>query len=103
MPALPASLQDISPWLSDVFLRSQSDERLVALARAGSERAFAAIVERYRCELLGQARRLYSAGGAEDIVQQTFLSAFAALQAGAEVAHLRGWLYQKRWRVGFGR
>jgi hypothetical protein len=46
-------LPDISPWLSDVFLRSQSDERLVALARAGHERAFVAIVERYRRELLG--------------------------------------------------
>jgi RNA polymerase sigma factor (sigma-70 family) len=77
-----------------VFLRSQSDERLVALARAGHERAFVAIAERYRRELLGQARRLDSGGRAEDIVQQTLLSAFAALQAGAEVAHLRGWLYQ---------
>jgi RNA polymerase sigma factor (sigma-70 family) len=84
----------VSPWLSDVFLRSQSDERLVALARAGHERAFVAIVERYRRELVAQARRLDSSGRAEDIVQQTFLSAFAALQSGAEVAHLRGWLYQ---------
>jgi DNA-directed RNA polymerase specialized sigma24 family protein len=43
---------------------------------------------------LGQARRLDSAGRAEDIVQPTFLSAFVALRAGAEVVHLRGWLHQ---------
>jgi RNA polymerase sigma factor (sigma-70 family) len=84
----------VSPWLSDIFLSSQSDERLVALARAGHERAFAAIVERYRRELGAYARRLDSSGRAEDIVQQALLSAFTALRSGTEVAHLRGWLYQ---------
>jgi RNA polymerase sigma factor (sigma-70 family) len=84
----------MSPRLSDLFLSSQSDERLVALARAGHERAFAAIVERYRAELHALARRLCSDGRGEDIVQQAFLSAFSALRAGTEVKHLRGWLYQ---------
>jgi RNA polymerase sigma factor (sigma-70 family) len=84
----------VSPWLADLTLSAQSDERLVALARGGHERAFATIVERYRRELVGHARRLDSGGRAEDIVQQTFLSAFAALQSGAEVVHLRGWLHQ---------
>jgi RNA polymerase sigma factor (sigma-70 family) len=84
----------VSPWLSDLFLSSQSDERLAALAGAGHDRAFAAIVERYRGELHAHARRLSSDGRAEDIVQQAFLSAFAALRSGAEVRHLRGWLYQ---------
>src|SRR5581483_5131188 len=78
----------------DLFLGSQSDERLVTLARAGHERAFVAIVERYQRQLLAFARRLDFHGRAEDIVQQAFLSAFAALQAGAEVKHLRGWLHQ---------
>ena len=76
------------------MLRSQSDERLVGLARAGNERAFAAIVERYRPELQAFARGLCSDGRSEDVVQQAFLSAFAALSAGAEVRHLRGWLYR---------
>ena len=84
----------MTPWLSDLFVGSQTDERLVTLARAGQERAFVAIVQRYQRPLLAFARRLDSAGRAEDIVQQSFLSAFAALQAGAEVEHLRGWLYQ---------
>jgi RNA polymerase sigma factor (sigma-70 family) len=76
------------------MLASQSDERLVKLARAGHERAFAEIVERYRPQLYALARRLGPDGKAEDIVQQAFLSAFAALRSGAEVRHLRGWLYQ---------
>ncbi|HUE25242.1 MAG TPA: sigma-70 family RNA polymerase sigma factor [Solirubrobacteraceae bacterium] len=87
-------LPGMSPWLSDLFLSSQSDERLIALVREGRERAFAVIVERYRRELLALARRLRSDGRAEDLVQQTFLSAFTAISSGAEVTHLRGWLYQ---------
>ncbi len=84
----------MSPRLSDLLLRSQSDERLASLARAGHDRAFATIVERYRPELLAMARRLVSDGRAEDVLQQALLSAFAALREGAEVRHVRGWLYQ---------
>ncbi len=40
------------PSPSLVLLRTQSDARLVALARDGHERAFEAIVERYRRQLL---------------------------------------------------
>jgi RNA polymerase sigma factor (sigma-70 family) len=83
----------MSPRLSDLLLRSQSDERLVSLARAGHDRAFDAIVQRYRPELSALARRLTSDGRAEDLLQQAFLNAFAALRSGAEVQHLRGWLY----------
>jgi len=84
----------MSPRLSDLLLRSQSDERLVSLARAGHDRAFATIVERYRPELLAMARRLVSDGRAEDVLQQALLSAFSALRSGTEVNHVRGWLYQ---------
>jgi len=83
----------VSPWLSELFLSSQSDERLVRLARDGHQQAFAAIVERYGRELTRFASRLCSDGRAEDVVQQTFLSAFAALQSDSQVKHLRGWLY----------
>jgi RNA polymerase sigma factor (sigma-70 family) len=84
----------VSPRLSELLLSSQSDERLVTLARAGHERAFAAIVERYTPELQALARRLCSDGRSEDVVQQAFLSAFTALRSGCEVRHLRGWLYR---------
>ena len=57
-----------------------SDERLVALARAGDEQAFAVIVERYRVPLLRYCRALPAAGAAaEDALQQTFINAYAAL------------------------
>ena len=84
----------MGPRLTDLFLRSQSDERLVSLAQAGHERAFAVIVERYRSELESFARSRNADGRAEDIVQQAFLGAFGALQSGAAVSHLRGWLYR---------
>jgi RNA polymerase sigma factor (sigma-70 family) len=84
----------MSPRLSDLLLRSQSDERLVSLAQAGHDRAFATIVERYRPELLAMARRLVTDGRAEDVLQQALLSAFSALRSGTEVSHVRGWLYQ---------
>jgi RNA polymerase sigma factor (sigma-70 family) len=83
----------MSPWLSDLFLRSQSDERLASLAGAGESRAFGVIAERYRRELQSYARR-FDEQRAEDLVQQTFLAAFTALQSGTEARHLRGWLYQ---------
>lgn len=84
----------MSPRLTDLFLNSQSDERLVGLVRAEHERAFATIVVRHRRSLHGLARRLVSDGTAEDVVQQTFLSAYEALQSGAEVQHLSAWLHR---------
>ena len=83
----------MSPWLSDLLLRTQTDERLVALAVLGNQRACETIADRYRQPLLGFARRL-NPDRAEDLVQQTFLSALSALGAGTEVRHLRGWLYE---------
>lgn len=87
-------LADVNPWFSDLFLASQSDARLVALARGGHERAFTTIVHRYRTELYAAAGRLDSTGRAEDLVQQALLQAFASLRSGTEVRHLRGWLHQ---------
>src|SRR5579859_7763515 len=83
----------MSPWLSDLFLSSQSDQRLAALAQTGHQQAFTTIVHRYRRELGRFASRVCPEGTADDVLQQTFLSAFNALQNGCEVKHLRGWLY----------
>ena len=81
-----------SPSLT--LLRTQSDDRLVALAREGHERAFEAIVERYRRPLLRAARRVLPEARAEDALQQALLSAWTALQRGDEVRDLRAWLYR---------
>src|SRR6185312_16115262 len=78
---------------SDRLLDAEPDEHLLRLAQSGHEAAFAAIVRRYERELQAQARRLSSDGRGEDAVQQAFLNAFAALQRGAEIRHLRGWLH----------
>jgi RNA polymerase sigma factor (sigma-70 family) len=79
---------------SDRLLDSEPDDHLVGLVQTGHEAAFAAIVRRYERELHAQAHRLTSDGRGEDAVQQAFLNAFTALQSGAEVRHLRGWLHQ---------
>src|SRR6201990_1732142 len=92
MDACRTDMPLLSP--SSVLLRTQSDERLVELARAGHERAFEAIVERYRAPLLRAARRYLPEARAEDALQQAFISSWAALQRGDEVRDLRAWLYR---------
>ena len=82
------------PSPSLTLLRTQSDERLVELAAGGHERAFEAIVERYRKPLLRAARRVLPEGRAEDALQQALLAAWTALQRGDEVRELRPWLYR---------
>src|SRR3954463_3261288 len=82
------------PSPSSVLLRTQSDERLVGLARAGHERAFEAIVERYRGALLRASRRYLPEARAEDALQQAYIAAWSALQRGDEVRELRAWLYR---------
>src|SRR5215218_4087537 len=84
----------MTPLLSSALLRAQSDERLVALAAAGHDRAFEAIVERYRRPLLRFLRRLLSDTLAEDVVQATFINAWSSLRTGTEVRDLRPWLYR---------
>ena len=79
------------------LLAGASDERLVALAHAGDEQAFAAIVERYRAPLLRYCRGFVSGAAAEDAVQQTFINAYAALSRDDDSrvpAALRPWLYR---------
>src|ERR1700742_4533463 len=85
-------MPSLSP--SAVLLRTQSDERLVALAQLGHERAFEAIVERYRGALLRAARRYLPEARAEDALQQAYISAWSALQRGDEGRDLRAWLYR---------
>jgi RNA polymerase sigma factor (sigma-70 family) len=82
------------PSPSVVLLRTQSDERLAALAAAGHERAFEAIVERHRRQLLRHARRHLPEARAEDALQQAFVSAWTALRRGDEVRELRPWLHR---------
>jgi RNA polymerase sigma factor (sigma-70 family) len=84
----------MTPSLSTPLLRTQSDQRLAALAGNGHDRAFEAIVERYRRPLQRYLRRLLSEPLAEDVLQASFVRAWQALRAGTEVRELRPWLYR---------
>jgi RNA polymerase sigma factor (sigma-70 family) len=80
-------------FAGSAILASQSDERLVKLARAGHERAFEAIVGRYRRQLVRFCGRILPESRAEDAVQQAFINAHAALLASDEPVQLKPWLY----------
>src|SRR5919197_1769680 len=82
------------PSPSTVLLRTQTDERLVALARAGHDRAFEAIVERYRRPLLRVCRRILPEARAEDALQHALVAAWHGLRRGDDVQELRAWLYR---------
>ncbi len=75
-------------------LSCQTDDRLVDLVRAGNDRAFEAIVDRYRRPLVRYCARLLPPSRAEDAVQQAFLNAFAGLRRGEQRIELRPWLYR---------
>jgi RNA polymerase sigma factor (sigma-70 family) len=75
-------------------MRTQSDERLVDLVRAGNHRAFDAIVHRYSKALLRYCRRFLPAARAEDVVQQTFMNAYGAICADTRAIDLKPWLYR---------
>jgi RNA polymerase sigma factor (sigma-70 family) len=85
----------LSPSIPLRVLRTQSDVRLVELAREGHERAFEALVHRYRKPLLGYCRRLLlPEARAEDALQQGLLQAWLALSDGREVRDAKAWLYR---------
>src|SRR3954449_9065640 len=81
--------------MSSALLSQLTDERLVALVRAGRDDAFGAIHDRYHDRLLAFARRLLAGTGhdAEDVVQDAFIRALAGLRATDAEMHLRPWLY----------
>jgi RNA polymerase sigma factor (sigma-70 family) len=71
----------------------QSDQRLVALARGGDERAFETLVRRHRRPLIRYCRRMgLSEARAEDVLQQALLQAWLALERGSEVRAPKAWL-----------
>ena len=79
------------------LLRLRSDEQLIALFRAGNDDAFGVIHDRYRQRLFAYVRQMLSAGprqDAEDVLQDVFVRAFAALRADRREVNLRAWLYR---------
>jgi RNA polymerase sigma factor (sigma-70 family) len=79
--------------LARAVLRTQSDHRLVGLAREGREAAFEEIVRRYRPGLVAFAAAYAPRDAAEDVVQEGFTAAWQALQDSHREIHLKPWLY----------
>src|SRR5690242_5627211 len=70
-------------------------ESALIRARAGDQRAFAALTDPYRRELqLHCYRILGQVQDAEDAMQETLLSAWTALESFEERSSLRSWLYR---------
>ena len=78
-------------------LVSDNDARLIAAVRAGSDEAFAAIVRRHERALCRYAARLLHGSGhdPQDVVQDVFMRAHAALTGPAErEPDLKPWLFR---------
>ena len=75
--------------------RAATDEQLVALVRAGDDRAFQAIHDRYQPRLQAFARHLLGGAhhDAEEVVQDAFVRALAALRADEREMALKAWLF----------
>jgi RNA polymerase sigma factor (sigma-70 family) len=80
--------------LAGVLLRTQPDERLVAMSHEGNTTAFDELVRRHRPALTAYAGSLSPSSHAEDVVQDSLLKAYVALQQGAEPELLRAWLFR---------
>ncbi|HEX6695343.1 MAG TPA: sigma-70 family RNA polymerase sigma factor [Solirubrobacteraceae bacterium] len=74
--------------------RGRSDDALVARVRAGDERAFELVFDRYHRGLLAFCRRMLASNEeAEDALQHTFMAAYRALRGSDRPIHLKAWLY----------
>ena len=82
------------PRLRPRVPRGRSDDALVARVRAGDERAFELVFDRYHRSLLAFCRRMLASDEeAEDALQHTFMAAYRALRADDGPIRLKAWLY----------
>jgi RNA polymerase sigma factor (sigma-70 family) len=96
-PAVPPTDQrgQMKPILASTASSAASDEQLVAAARTGSDEAVEALFRRYRERITAYARGIVvDPGRAEDIVQETFMSALRSLRATEREIVFKPWIYQ---------
>lgn len=83
------------PPVMALYATGMDDAELVARVLAGDRGAFTLLVDRYEGDCLRFAfRMLGNRHDAEDALQETFLSAYAALGHYREQQAFRGWLYR---------
>lgn len=93
-PAPPAPAPAAQPGATWRPGRS-SDEHLAGLVSSGSDAAFAILYQRYHQPLYRYCRSLVrNDADAQDALQSTLVSAFAALQRAQRDAPLRPWLFR---------
>jgi RNA polymerase sigma factor (sigma-70 family) len=72
-----------------------SDEQLVAAIRAGSDEALETLFLRYKDRIAAYVRGIVAdQGKAEDIVQETFISALRNLRSTRQTIAFKPWIYQ---------
>ena len=77
------------------LLRLQGDEKLIALTRDGNDAAFETLVERYQTRLHAFCRGMLSSSeDAEDLLQEVFVAAHAAILQDSRPINARPWLYR---------
>jgi RNA polymerase sigma factor (sigma-70 family) len=79
--------------LARAVLRTQPDERLVALIRDGRDSAFDEIARRYRPALVAFAAAYAPGEAAEDVVQESLTAAWRAIRDTSTEIQLKPWLY----------
>src|SRR3954452_25547167 len=86
----------LAPTLPVPRLARKRDDELVARARAGDDGAVHELYERHRPPLVRYAKRILGdrPPGPEDVVQEVFVKAHAALRADDREIHVRAWLYR---------
>ena len=79
-----------SPWAG-----GREEAHLVARVRAGDDRAFEELYRRYAPQILGFLRRLTGdEARAEDLLQETFISALRRIRASDQQLALKSWLFE---------
>jgi RNA polymerase sigma factor (sigma-70 family) len=95
MDALSVATGEAPGSGSSIRLVHFGDERLARLVGSGSERAFATLYARYHQPLYRYCRSIvHDDGDAQDALQSTLASAFAALKQGRRDAPVRPWLFR---------
>jgi RNA polymerase sigma-70 factor (ECF subfamily) len=82
--------------MSELTISTLSDTALVERIRTGDARAFEALHDRYRGELLRHAERVLGGrrSAAEDVVQESMWRAHRAIVAGTREVALQPWLHR---------